>query len=909
MKTHISRFTSLFIIASLIANPLLWAYAAEPADMASKVAQFQWTDPLLPAWVPNQKGIIGSIISTLFDGTGRIYSVFLANIASGVTSNNIPLWNGSQFANSALSDAWSETNVWESFNINQSNWPALDVNGGMRMNGGNWFYLQWNRIYGDNSSALFHDSNNSTATQLIMRDNESTNYGAVYGDGNGVNFWLLDGDSNWSYLANKDNYTQLLINNVGKLQLDNDNLYVWVQQQLIGWNRTGNRYAYTDYVWDDTYTDYGLRVLRWNSWPNTWSVLEHRGSGDFLMNALDNGTLRFRTDNTDRMVIAPTSGNVGIWENPGWYKLQVNGDVRANGWLRTTWNVGWYSDTYAGWFFMSDTTWIRTQSDDSIWTANWLLWSNGWLTVGYGWAWSPTGWAIISGNTGIGTSTPGTVKLRVESASNDPAIYGIAPWANYGVYGQSSANHWVYWRTLNASWWWVIWQALDANVYGILWHANQYSLYWTGVLYNNWRIQTNGQVWANQICNAAGASCVSLPIAAASIDGWWSANLVARFTDADTLGTWVIKDNGTNVGIGLWAWNPTSRLDVSWEVKSDYLSLRPQNGVIEWWEIALFSSNAEVNRNWRIILDNYDQSLRIFRWKDSPWEYTEYAYFQPNKTILWNQWNVGIWVDPIQKLDVSGNAKIRGNVYTDSNYWHGLVWVYSDTRYQWVFAMGDSYKLAADGTTPWALYGIAWTHSNIWGQSKAGLGHQALFMTNGVTQSAIGSGIWTLWNLTAPFMYDQNDGWYYVDPNGVSRLNDIRPNIMYDGQDTNYYVDPNGTTSINTLFTPFIYDRNDTNYYVDPNGVSRLNDIRPNIMYDGQDTTYYVDPNGNTRLQYAEIMNWWDQNLCFHRPWAFASCLKLRTDNTFWLGGWSVWEGAANLRVGMLRASCVWNCF
>lgn len=85
----------------------------------------------------------------------------------------------------------------------------------------------------------------------------------------------------------------------------------------------------------------------------------------------------------------------------------------------------------------------------------------------------------------------------------------------------------------------------------------------------------------------------------------------------------------------------------------------------------------------------------------------------------------------------------HGNLYFDGNYGYGMVGLYSDTRYQAVFAMGDSYKLPADGTGTGTLYGIAWTHTNIGGESKAGLGHQALFMMNGRTYTAIGSGIWT----------------------------------------------------------------------------------------------------------------------------------------------------------------------
>jgi hypothetical protein len=85
---------------------------------------------------------------------------------------------------------------------------------------------------------------------------------------------------------------------------------------------------------------------------------------------------------------------------------------------------------------------------------------------------------------------------------------------------------------------------------------------------------------------------------------------------------------------------------------------------------------------------------------------------------------------------------MTGNTLVN-NYGIGLVGLYSATRYQNVFAMGNSYKLSTDGTSAGNLYGIAYTHTNIGGQSKSGLAHQALFMSNGVTQSAVGHGIWT----------------------------------------------------------------------------------------------------------------------------------------------------------------------
>ena len=78
-----------------------------------------------------------------------------------------------------------------------------------------------------------------------------------------------------------------------------------------------------------------------------------------------------------------------------------------------------------------------------------------------------------------------------------------------------------------------------------------------------------------------------------------------------------------------------------------------------------------------------------------------------------------------------------------NNYGHGVFGLYNSERYQHVWSMGAAYKLPDDGTTGGNLYGIAYSHTNMGGETKAGLDHQALFMLNGVTKTAIGTGIWT----------------------------------------------------------------------------------------------------------------------------------------------------------------------
>jgi hypothetical protein len=117
-----------------------------------------------------------------------------------------------------------------------------------------------------------------------------------------------------------------------------------------------------------------------------------------------------------------------------------------------------------------------------------------------------------------------------------------------------------------------------------------------------------------------------------------------------------------------------------------------------------------------------------------------------NWGIRLNPGNVGteLFYAGSLRLDTrSGGVGVQGNVYTNADYGYGLVGLYSSVRYQGVFAMSNDYKLLADGTGTGNLYGIAWTHTNVGGQSKTGLDHQALFVTNGITQTAIGTGIWT----------------------------------------------------------------------------------------------------------------------------------------------------------------------
>jgi len=115
-------------------------------------------------------------------------------------------------------------------------------------------------------------------------------------------------------------------------------------------------------------------------------------------------------------------------------------------------------------------------------------------------------------------------------------------------------------------------------------------------------------------------------------------------------------------------------------------------------------------------------------------------------------------------------TRANGNFYIDDNYGNTVVGAYNAARYQGVFAMGDSYKLLADGTTTGNLYGIAWSHPNAGGAAGNLSDHGALILLNGGYAAAISSSIRCTADMRTPIYYDSNDTAYYVNPNSTSNL-------------------------------------------------------------------------------------------------------------------------------------------
>jgi hypothetical protein len=118
-------------------------------------------------------------------------------------------------------------------------------------------------------------------------------------------------------------------------------------------------------------------------------------------------------------------------------------------------------------------------------------------------------------------------------------------------------------------------------------------------------------------------------------------------------------------------------------------------------------------------------------------------------------------------------TRANGNFYIDDNYGNTIVGVYSASRLQGVFAMGDAYKLAADGSGAANHYGIAWSHPNHGGTAARLTNHGMLIQGAGSTWAAISDSIWCIGDITA-FSDARVKTNIEVIDNPLDRLNKVR---------------------------------------------------------------------------------------------------------------------------------------
>ena len=108
-------------------------------------------------------------------------------------------------------------------------------------------------------------------------------------------------------------------------------------------------------------------------------------------------------------------GKVGIGVAPN-YKLDVDGDIRSFGWLRTNGNTGWYSNSYGGGWRMTDTSWIRSYGSMAVYISGStsLSWN--------GYYWSEKSQNYFNGNSNVSLECKHAIVCDWIGANSDRRI-------------------------------------------------------------------------------------------------------------------------------------------------------------------------------------------------------------------------------------------------------------------------------------------------------------------------------------------------------------------------------------------------------------------------------------------------------------------------------------------------------
>lgn len=219
------------------------------------------------------------------------------------------------------------------------------------------------------------------------------------------------------------------------------------------------------------------------------------------------------------------------------------------------------------------------------------------------------------------------------------------------------------------------------------------------------------------------------------------------------------------------------------------------DGYIRYYTLANFAAQIRAQAAWNAVTTGDYPVAQVLRWKNYGQNHVIFdasagtapdgtAVNNTNPQVAWagtyptlmgwngaNTYGVRTYISNLADLASNSNQlgglgaasflrkdtsdTMAGNI-TYSNLRYSDIGVYDPVNTQSVWAMGAAYTLPVGGATNnyGNFYGLGWSYNPDYGgagnnpQSKAGLNHQLLLMMAGVTQTALGNGIWTNGNIT-----------------------------------------------------------------------------------------------------------------------------------------------------------------
>ena len=90
-----------------------------------------------------------------------------------------------------------------------------------------------------------------------------------------------------------------------------------------------------------------------------------------------NGPIYMQYATTNNISLCNGGGKVLIGGISSDYRLNVSGDIIATGWIRSSGAVGWYSQSYGGGIYMTDTTYVRVYNNKSFYVSGNIVATGG----------------------------------------------------------------------------------------------------------------------------------------------------------------------------------------------------------------------------------------------------------------------------------------------------------------------------------------------------------------------------------------------------------------------------------------------------------------------------------------------------------------------------------------------------